>query len=118
VGAFFKSCHAALALVHKVIFPLNDQPEGLHALMVRFKNKSAIYRFVRQHLLCGARVALAFIRVRYPDVDMKAIRTLPATHKGVTELAPHYAACDDAAKRITLQIIAESDSEHAEREQQ
>jgi hypothetical protein len=73
VGDFFESYQAALALVHKVMFPLNDQPEGLHALMARFENGSTIYRFVRQHLFCGARVALAFVRVCYPGVDMKAV---------------------------------------------
>jgi hypothetical protein len=38
VGDFFDSCQAVLALIHKVMFPLNDQYEGLHALMTRFKN--------------------------------------------------------------------------------
>jgi hypothetical protein len=118
VGDFFESCQAVLAFIHKVMFLLNDQPEGLHALMTRFKNGSAIYRFVRQHLFCGARVALAIVRVRYPGVNMNAVGTLPATCEGVTEMAPHYAAGDGAAKKIALQIITESHRERAAVEQQ
>jgi hypothetical protein len=47
-------------------------------------------------------VALDFVRVRYPGVNMDAVGTLPATREGVIEMAPHYAACDGAAKKIAL----------------
>jgi hypothetical protein len=49
-GALAETCHAALAIFHQVMFPLNDQPDGLHALLRRFENGEAIYRFVREHL--------------------------------------------------------------------
>jgi hypothetical protein len=45
-----ESSHVALAVVHQVMFPLNDQPEGLSALFSRFEDGEAIYRFVRKHL--------------------------------------------------------------------
>jgi C4-dicarboxylate-specific signal transduction histidine kinase len=45
-----ESSRAALAVVHQVMFPLNDKPEGLSALLSRFKDREAIYRFVREHL--------------------------------------------------------------------
>jgi hypothetical protein len=32
---------------------LNDQPEGLFALLSRFENGEAIYWFVREHLRCA-----------------------------------------------------------------
>jgi hypothetical protein len=66
------SC-AALAVVHQVMFPLNDQPEGLSALLSRFEDGEAIYQFVREHLRCGALVALSFVRVHYPEVDMELL---------------------------------------------
>jgi hypothetical protein len=45
-GVLAETCRSALAVVHKVMFPLNDQPDGLPALLERFENGEAIYRFV------------------------------------------------------------------------
>jgi hypothetical protein len=36
VGVLAEMSHSALALVHEVMFPLNNQPEGLPALLDRF----------------------------------------------------------------------------------
>jgi hypothetical protein len=38
-----ESSRAALVIVHQVMFPLNDQPEGLSALLSRFEDGEAIY---------------------------------------------------------------------------
>ena len=100
------------------MFPLNAQPVGLPALMERFGDGQAIYSFVRQHLICGANVALSFVRVRYPFVDMEAVGTLPETSLGYTIMEPHYAACRGASMRIVEQIIEQSDRERLAREQQ
>ena len=86
--------------------------------MEKFGNGQAIYSFVRQHLICGANVALSFVRVRYPRVDMEAVGTLSETPSGRTDMGPHYAACIGAAKRIADQIIEQSDRERLVREQQ
>jgi hypothetical protein len=59
------------------MFPLNDQPDGLPALLTRFENGEAIHRFVRQHLRCGSLVALSFVQVHYPEVDMELVKKLP-----------------------------------------
>jgi len=118
VTTYLESCRAAFALIHRVMFPLNAQPVGLPALMERFRNGQAIYGFVRQHLMCGANVALSFVRVRYPSVDMEAVGTLPETASGHTMMEPHYAACKGAAKKIVRQIIEQSEREYMDREQQ
>jgi hypothetical protein len=60
-GALAETSRAALALVHQAMFPLNDQPDGLPSLLYRFENGEAIYRFIREHLRCGALVALSFV---------------------------------------------------------
>ena len=115
---YLESYRAAFALIHRVMFPLNAQPVGLPALMERFGNGQAIYSFVRQHLICGANVALSFVRVRYPRVDMEVVGTLPETSSGRTIMEPHYAACKGAAKKIVDQIIEQSDRDRLSREQQ
>jgi hypothetical protein len=60
-GALAETSRAALPIFHQAMFPLNDQPDGLPALLSRFENGEAIYRFVYEHLRCGALVALSFV---------------------------------------------------------
>jgi hypothetical protein len=108
-GELAKTSQAALALVHQAMFPLNDQPDGLSALLGRFENGEAIYRFIHKHLRCGALVALSFMRARYPEVDMDLVKTLPPTPSSRVEMNAHYSACRQATDCIAGQIIIESD---------
>jgi hypothetical protein len=68
-GVLAETSHSALALVHEAMFPLNNQPDGLPALLDHFENGNVVYSFVREHLRCGAVVALSFVRARYPEID-------------------------------------------------
>jgi hypothetical protein len=114
-GELAETSRAALALVHQAMFPLNDQPDGLSALLGRFENGKAIYRFIHEHLRCGALVALSFMRARYPEVDMDLVKTLPPTPSGHVEMDAHYSICKQAADCIAGQIIVESDHQRANR---
>jgi hypothetical protein len=91
------------------MLPLNDQPDGLPALLGRFENGEAIYLFIHEHLRCGALVALSFVRAHYPEVDMNLVKTLPPTPSGRGEMDAHYAACRQTADCIARQIITKSD---------
>jgi hypothetical protein len=115
-GALAETSHAALAIVHQAMFPLNDQPDGLPALLSRFENGEAIYRFVREHLRCGALVALSFVRVHYPEVDMELVKKLPPMPSGRVDMTAHYSPCRQAADCIAAQIISESDQQRAGRD--
>jgi hypothetical protein len=108
-----ETSRAALALVHEAMFPLNDQPDGLPVLLGRFENGDAIYRFVREHLRCGALVALCFVRAHYPEVDLELVKTLPPTPSGRVEMDALYAACWETVDCIARQIITESDRQRA-----
>jgi hypothetical protein len=108
-GVLAEMSRAALALVHEAMFPLNNQPEGLLALLDRFENSDAVYRFVREHLRCGALATLSFVRVHYPEIDLELLKALPPTPSGRVDMDPHYAACRDTADCIARQIITESD---------
>jgi hypothetical protein len=112
-GVLAETSRSALALVHEAMFPLNNQPEGLPALLDRFENGNAVYSFVREHLRCGAVVALSFMRARYPEVDLELLKTLPPSPSGSVEMENHYAACRDTADYIARQIITESDRQRA-----
>jgi hypothetical protein len=95
------------------MFPLNDQPEGLPALLDRFENGNAVYSFVREHLRCGAVVALAFVRAHYPEVDLELLKTLSPSPTIHFDMEQHYAACRDTVDCIARQIITESDRQRA-----
>jgi hypothetical protein len=84
------------------MFPLNDQPGGLPALLSRFENGEAIYRFIREHLRCGALVALSFMRAHYLEVDMNLVKTQPPVPSGRIEMAAHYSACRQATDCIAI----------------
>jgi hypothetical protein len=79
--------------MHLTMFPLNDQPDGLSMLLGRFENGEAIYCFIREHLRCGALVALSFVRARYSEVDMDLVKMLPLTPSGRVEMDAQYSAC-------------------------
>jgi hypothetical protein len=111
--ALAETSRAALALVHQAMFPLKDQPDGLPTLLSHFENGEAIYRFIREHLRCGALVALSFMRAHYQEVDINSVKTLPLMPSGHVEMAAHYSACRQAADCIATQIMSESDHERA-----
>jgi hypothetical protein len=112
-GVLAETSRSALALVHEAMFPLNNQPEGLPALLDRFENGDAVYSFIREHLRCGALVALSFVRVHYPEIDLELLKALPPTPSGRVDMDPHYAACKDTADCIARQIITKSDRQRA-----
>jgi hypothetical protein len=96
-GVLAETSRAALALVHEAMFPLNNQPDGFPALLDRFENGDAVYRFVREHLCCGALVALSFVRAHYPEVDLELLKMLPPTPSGRVDMDALYAACRETA---------------------
>jgi hypothetical protein len=63
---------------------------------------------VREHLRCGALVALSFVRVHYPEVDMELMKRLPPTPSGRVDMVAHYSACKHTADFIAAQIVTES----------
>jgi hypothetical protein len=108
-GVLAEMSRSALALVYQAMFPLNQQPEGLPALLDQFENGNAVYFFVREHLRCGAVVALAFVRAHYPEVDLELLKTLPPSPSGRYHMEHHYAACRGTGDCIARQIVIESD---------
>jgi len=111
VRTLAESCQSALALVHRTMFPLNEQPRGFGALMRKFHNGEAIKGFVRAQLVAGARVALAFARVHHPSLNLEEVgRGLPAPPGGgYVDMREHYAAADAPAENIIRQVEVETD---------
>jgi hypothetical protein len=95
-----ETSRAALALVHEAMFSLNNQPDGLPALLDHFENGDAVYRFVHEHLRCGALVALSFVHAHYPEVDLELLKMLPPTPSGHVDMDALYATCRKTADCI------------------
>jgi hypothetical protein len=112
-GVLAKTSRAALTLVHEAMFPLNNQPDGLPALLDRFENGDTVYRFVREHLRCGALVPLTFVHAHYPEVDLELLKMLPPTPSGRVDMDALYVACRETADCIARQIITASDCQRA-----
>jgi hypothetical protein len=85
------------------MFPQNPQPEGLPTLMKTFKDGGEIHRFVRVQLVAGAKVALAWLLVHYPALDLDSIsQSLPEPKGGgLINMDPFYAD----SRRPAIQII-------------
>lgn len=77
VKMFFQSCKQALVLVHNAFWPLRQTPEGLGALMQEFRSGTALKELVRRQLVRGAKLALGFVRVKYPQLALDRIHELP-----------------------------------------
>jgi hypothetical protein len=78
-------------MIYNAMFPRNEQPQGLHALMEKFMHVGEIHRYIRLQLVAGAKVA----------------RFLPAPPGGVINMEPHYAAARIPAIRIIRHLLGE-----------
>ena len=66
---------------------------------------------MREQLIGGAKVALAFVRVHYPSLDLKVVGWgLPLTPGGRWEMEAHYEAVLDSAESIIQLVENETDN--------
>jgi hypothetical protein len=73
VHRFFTKCHTALRVMWKIMFPLNEVPPTLLALMSEFSNVRKIRSLVLAQLVAGAQSAFALLLSKHPSIDLMAI---------------------------------------------
>jgi hypothetical protein len=73
VHYYFEKYLAHLSMVWKTMFPLDQAPETLSALLNRFKTPDRIRLLVRKELLARAELALASVLACHPTIDLEAI---------------------------------------------
>ena len=71
--SFVETCRATLEKIHLALFPLDETPQEMKALLQRFRQGEAIDSFVRAQLIAGAEAALAIVKILYPSVDLAAV---------------------------------------------
>lgn len=111
VGQFVESFQSALALVYRTMFPLNPQPQRLEDLMKKFSGVNRIKGLIREQLIGGAKVALAFVKAHYPRINLDVIGDkLPANAKdGRLEMESLYELASTPAENIVDRVEAETD---------
>jgi hypothetical protein len=99
-------------MVYSTVFPRNPAPQDFTELMGKFRHAADIRNFVKIQLVAGAKLALAWVRVHKPTLDIDAIsRGFPArrSNKGV-RMTRHYAVAHEPAIRM-IQRLLDADSE-------
>ena len=92
-----EGCRKTLLQVNKVFFPHNEQPNGLAALLERYREGKALKEVVHTQLVGGANVALAYIRMHRPHLPLdKVLDGLPG--------ADDYADTLAAARQMIQQV--------------
>jgi hypothetical protein len=100
VHGFFDKCQANLAMVWKIMFPLDPAPSTLLALMTRFKNPIRVQDLIRKELLARAELAFSFALARFPTLDLELIA------KANVELQQYYHVARHPASIIVTRMEA------------
>ena len=83
-----EGCRKTLLQINKVYFPHNEQPNGLAALLERFREGKALKEIVHAQLVAGANVALAYVRMHRPHLPLnKVLDGLPGADDYADTLA-------------------------------
>ena len=104
VHSFFWTCRDKLAMVYRTMFLLNHQPSSLPQLFEKFKDPAEVRKLVRNQLIAGAEVALAFVHDAEPTLDL----TLIVTRDGVNAAAAQRHVTDAAL--IAVQRLEEGET--------
>jgi len=88
-GILLEGCRKTLSQVYRVMFPHNEQLQGIPALLDRFREGSAIKEMIHTQLVAGANVALAYLRKHRPHLPLvRILQGLPEEEHYAEALAP------------------------------
>ena len=95
------------------MFPRNASIQGLDTLLQKFSHAKDIRRFVRIQLVAGAKLALAWVLVHQPRLDLDALsRRLPSRRDPRGPRMDHfYEKAREPALRIIRKLL-EADGEY------
>jgi hypothetical protein len=106
VQKFAAGCQKTLAVIHRVMFPHNVQPESFSGLMVKLQDVDAVIRQVKIQLMAGAKAALALVHASHPEIDLLRITARPAAS---LPMQTHLTAARRPAVRVVKQILENDD---------
>ncbi|PNT67110.1 hypothetical protein BRADI_3g21094v3 [Brachypodium distachyon] len=88
------------AWIHQAFWPLEEVPQELSKLTRELGQDSVSQELMYRQLVRGAKIALAFVRVQYPRLDLSRISELPGDPGDEIDLRPHFNAVYEQAARI------------------
>ena len=104
--SFTEWCRSRLAMVQRSLFPLNPVPPTPEGLFSWYRNPRQVRQKVREQLVNGAIVALAFVRVNCPRLDIaKICRGFPQH----ISMQGHFDAVRGPAENVIQQLEWEED---------
>ena len=112
VQSFVERCHQGLDMVQRTMFPLNPAPSTLGGLLDWYRNPKDVREYVHEQLINGAIVALAFVRVHCPRLDIaKICRGLPSSYgeDPTSNMQPHFDVVRRSAENVIHQMEWEED---------
>ena len=112
VQSFAERCREGLAMVQRTLFPLNPAPSTLGGLLDWYRNPREVRKYVREQLVNGAIVALSFVRIHCPRLDIaKICRGLPLRdgEDPRSNMQWHYDAVRRPAENVIRQLEWEED---------
>ena len=102
-------------MVYRTMFPLNPQPNTLPQLFEKFKNPDEVRTLVRNQLIAGAEIALAFVHDADPTLDLTFVVTRDGVNpqrlvRFVTDAALTVIQRLEEAEAMQLQLTEEVQS--------
>jgi len=91
------------------MYPLDPQPGRMSTLLRLLHQAEDMKRCVRQQLIGGAKVALAFVRVQNPTLNFEDMHKLPPSADDRVDFSPHYAVVAGPAEKIIDHAGAETE---------
>ena len=92
-------------MVYRTMFPLNPQPETLHALLSKFKSPAEVRLLMRNQMLPGAETAFGFVQARYPTLDL-----LPIANANVANMAQFHHLVEGPAEAVINSLERSTES--------
>ena len=111
VSGVIGSCHAALCNVYGAMLPLNQQPDGLFALIKQFFNYDRVKTLVRRQLIAGGKVALAVAKTHHPRMDLRKLAEGPRISTGRQRVSMPQLYREATPAAVALMEMAEKESE-------
>ena len=114
VQTFAERCRESLTMVQRSLFPLNTVPSTLGGLFNLYRDARYVRQYVHEQLINGAVIALAFIRVHCPCLDItKICRGLPVSAEGDPDahMQQHFDVVLRSAENVIWQLEFEEDKE-------
>lgn len=94
------SCRQIMTDIHRALFPNMPVLDGLRGLVHLFTDSAVIKSYIHEQLVTGATVGLAFVRLRYPGLDLGGLRVVPFFEDAEINMEYYYDTVEWHAREL------------------